>query len=501
MVAVDRSGVTRGADGVLRYDRAPQTVVEAVSASVDRSPSDEAVVELDGERLGYAALWERAHRTAAGLRTEGVKPGDRVLIVLPNSCRWVIAYLGTQLCGAVPVPVNPHLPTSRIVAIAGDAEPAWTVMESDALPEDGRLVRHATDGHELADVLYTSGTTGQPKGVMATHANLGHAGETTRRVMSLPSLGEALRSLLTIPLHHSAGAHSVLLPTLALGGTCVIIGDFHRDMALAAIAKERITFVLAVPAVFTLLLDRAAERGADLSSLETVVYGAAPVEPTLVSRLRDAVPAARLGNAFGMTEIPNLATYLPDEYAESHVRSIGFPTPVTDARVDSPDADGVGELLLRAPNVSPGYWRNPEATAATFVDAWLRTGDLARIDDEGFVYLIDRRDDVINRGGEKVYAREVESVLLTHESVVEAAAFAMPDRILGQTVAAVVVTDPSTHLHVEDLQKYAARSLPAFKVPDRIAIWHEPLPRNAAQKIIKSEIRDRLDQRPSHERV
>ncbi len=219
-------------------------------------------------------------------------------------------------------------------------------------------------------------------------------------------------------------------------------------------------------------------------------YGGAPIAPDLVHRLGTAFPHARLGNGFGLTETSSVSTYLPHEYAAEHADSVGFAAPVVDLRIDEPNVGtGVGELLVRGPNVVAGYYNKPQQTAQTFAGGWVHTGDLARIDDDGLVYVVDRMKDMINRGGENVYCVEVEHALASHPAVGEVAVIAVPDPVMGEKVGAVLVPLPGQRISVPDVLSFARGRLADYKVPQYVALRHEPLPRNAGGKVIKALLR------------
>jgi long-chain acyl-CoA synthetase len=226
--------------------------------------------------------------------------------------------------------------------------------------------------------------------------------------------------------------------------------------------------------------------------VRSVSYGGAPIAPELVARLGKAFPQARLGNGFGLTETSSVATFLPHEFAV-HADSVGFPAPVCDVRLDDVRPDGTGELLVRGPNVVPGYWNKPEATAAAFRDGWLHTGDLARIDDEGLVYLVDRIKDMINRGGENVYCVEVENALAGAPGVFDAAVLGVPDEMMGEKVGAVIVPAPGVEFDAAAVFDYLGAHLADFKIPQYLAVSAAPLPRNPGGKLLKRQLRDQTD--------
>jgi len=265
---------------------------------------------------------------------------------------------------------------------------------------------------------------------------------------------------------------------------------FEVGAFLRAIEDERISVLTTVPAIYWLALQSPLFAGIDTSSVRALSYGGAPIAPDLVHRIQQAFPTARVGNGFGLTETSSVSTYLPHEHAAEHADSIGFAAPVVDLDLADPDpATGVGELLVRGPHVVAGYWRKPEQTAEAFVDGWLHTGDVARIDAQGLVRLVDRKKDMINRGGENVYCVEVENALAAHPAVGEVAVVGVPDPVMGEKVGAVVVPRPGTELDPADLVRFAARHLADFKVPQYVAVRTEPLPRNAGGKVLKPTLR------------
>lgn len=487
----DRTGIERGADGIQRYRNLPTSVVAMLRSSVDRAPDAEAVVELDGQRLTYAQLWDRAARVAGGLREQGVRAGDRVGIRMPNGADWAVAFFGTLMSGAVAVPVNIRLTESEVEYVVRDSGASCVLTAGAPLP-DGRPVAEEGLRHEdLAAIFYTSGTTGFPKGAMTSHANFLTNCENVRRVSGTPEHDPTARNLISVPLFHVTACNSQLLPSVHRGGTAVIMPSFDVHRFLRAMAEEDITVVTAVPAVYWLALSQPDVADHDLSEVQHVSYGGAPTPPDLVARIKEKFSGAVAGNGYGLTETSAMSTFLPDTYAGTHADSIGFPAPVVDLDILDPDpSTGVGELLIRGGHVVMGYWGKPEATAETFRNGWLHTGDLARIDADGFTYLVDRAKDMINRGGENVYSVEVENALASAPGVYEVAVVGVPDPMMGEKVGAVVVPRADEAFDTEAFLAYARRSLADFKVPQFLALRTEPLPRNAGGKILKPRLRE-----------
>jgi acyl-CoA synthetase (AMP-forming)/AMP-acid ligase II len=265
---------------------------------------------------------------------------------------------------------------------------------------------------------------------------------------------------------------------------------FDVQAFLRAIQDERISVLTTVPAIYWLALQQPDFAEIDTSSVVALSYGGAPIAPDLVHRIQQAFPGARVGNGFGLTETSSVSTYLPHEYAAEHADSVGFPAPVVDVQIHDPEPDtGVGELLIRGPHVVAGYWNKPEQTAETFVDGWLHSGDLARIDDDGLVFIVDRKKDMINRGGENVYSVEVENALAAHPAVGEVAVVGVPDSMMGEKVGAVVVPLPGRELDPQELIAFAKEHLADFKVPQYVVVRNEPLPRNPGGKVLKPPLR------------
>jgi len=487
----DNTGVVRDEAGTKRFETLPGSLVTMLRAAVDDSPDAEAVVTVDGPRVTFTDLWDRAGRVAGGLRDSGVQRGDRVAIRYGNGVDWVMAFFGAQLAGAVAVPVNTRFAEPEVDYVVNDSGAKVVLAADDPLP-DGTAYADDSLGHEdLAAIFYTSGTTGFPKGAMTTHGNFLTNIENVVRVRGLRDREDPLRNLVSVPLFHVTGCNSQLLPTLSEGGCTVVMPTFEVNRFLQVIVEEDIRVITTVPAIFWYALSQPEFASYDFSKVEHATYGGAPIAPSLVARIKQGFPGARVGNGFGLTETSSVSTFLPHEYADTHADSVGFAVPTVDLRVEDPDPDsGVGELLIRGANVVAGYWNKPEATAATFVSGWLHTGDLARLSDEGFTYIVDRAKDMINRGGENVYCVEVENALAAAPGVFEVAVIGVPDEMMGEKVGAVLVPQPGQDLDVAAVVGYARERLADFKVPQFVSVRAEPLPRNPGGKVLKPVLRE-----------
>jgi long-chain acyl-CoA synthetase len=485
----DYSGITRDARGIAHYDNRPASLVAMLRTTVERSPDHEAIVEIGGERVDYRELWERAARVAGGLRAQGVGRGDRVAIRLANGLNWVLAFFGIEMAGGIAVPVNTRFSESEVEYVVKDSGATFVFLPGEALPDGPPFAVEDLQPSDVAAIFYTSGTTGFPKGAMTTHENFLTNSETCRRVCRLPTDG-SLRNLVSVPLFHVTGCNSQLIPMTETGDTLVIMPMFEVQAFLKAIADERINLLTSVPAVYWFAINQPNFKDLDTSHIQWILYGGAPIAPDLVARIMESFPNARVGNGFGLTECSSVATFLPHEYAHLRPETVGFAAPVVDLDLFEPDPQSrIGELLIRGANVVRGYWNKPEATAETFVDGWLHTGDMARLDEDGFVQIVDRKKDMICRGGENVYCVEVENALAAHPAVFEVAVIGVPDEMMGEKVGAVVVPRPGQSLDVSDLLAFARTHLADYKVPQYVVIRQEPMPRNPGGKMLKPVLR------------
>jgi acyl-CoA synthetase (AMP-forming)/AMP-acid ligase II len=489
----DQSRIVRGADGIARYQDLRPSLVEMLRFSVETAPNTTAIVEVGGASITYRDLWDRSAQVAGGLRDLGIGRGDRVAIRLGNGLDWCLAFFGIQLAGAIAVPVNTRFSEPEVEYIVNDSGSKFVCHGGASLPQGPRVAVENLSPHDVAAIFYTSGTTGFPKGAMTTHEGFLSNIETCRRVFPFPFDG-SLRTLVSVPLFHVTGCNSQLLPTCAGFGTTVIMPSFNVQAFLQLIEQERINSLISVPAVYWLAINQPDFSRFDTTGVCWLCYGGAPTAPDLVAQIGEAFPNARIGNGFGLTESSSVATFLPHEYSRLRPETVGFAAPVVDLKLDNATSDsGVGELLIRGPNIVPGYWNKPEATAETFVDGWLHSGDLARLDAEGFVQIVDRKKDMVNRGGENVYCVEVESALAAHPAVFEVAVVGVPDVMMGEKVGAVIVLKPNQRAEIREILDFASERLADFKVPQYAVVRGEALPRNPGGKILKKQLRDGID--------
>jgi long-chain acyl-CoA synthetase len=400
---------------------------------------------------------------------------------------------------------HPRIRSVDFIEYVGD-------IPADATPPD---VDIATD--DDATMFYTSGTTGHPKGAVGTHRNantnlmnLFFAGARSAlrwHVANQSDSGDSVpnASLLSVPLFHATGCLATMITNTAAGGKLVMTHHFDAGQALALIESERLTTFGGVPTVVMQILDHPDFDKFDTSSVKSVAYGGAPAPPDLVRRIEAAFPSGQPGNGYGLTET-SAAVCLnggPDYVAKPD--SCGPTGPTTELAIVPEDFDGdeptpdlprgpdvVGELWIKGPNVVRGYWRKPEATAKAFTKGWLRSGDIARIDEEGFVFIVDRAKDMIIRGGENVYSVIVEAAIFEHPDVADCAVVGIPNPTMGEEVVAVVVLRPGRVIEAEEITRHVAQHLARFEVPTRIFFRADPLPRNPQGKVLKRELRNSL---------
>jgi acyl-CoA synthetase (AMP-forming)/AMP-acid ligase II len=449
-------------------------------------------------------------------------PGARVAYLGPSGATWAEVVLGCAWAGLVAVPVNWRLAPQEVRAVLDDAQAAVLIVDQAMWQCTGEAVAGwggvamvvgqdyeswrdtrepagspvDVDPQEAVLQLYTSGTTGRPKGVMLTHRGLAHLlvqGAPAVRVTA------ASRNLFTTPMFHIAGAGFALM-TLWSGAHGIVPPAASPEALMGAIDDHRITTLGMVPTMIQAMLDHPERGRFDLSSLRTVIYGAAPIPPSLLERALREIGCVFLHN-YGLTEATGFVTVLePEEHVltrPDRLRSCGRPVPWVRMRVVDPDsglplAPGRhGELQIRSAQVMGGYWRQPDATAAAFTpDGWLRTGDIATIDAEGYVYVLDRLDDMIISGGENVVPAEVESALIEHPSVAAAAVVGVPHPQWGETVKAILVCAPAATIDVDDVLAFTRERLAHYKCPTSVDVIDE-LPLNATGKVDRRALRDR----------
>jgi len=524
-----RDGIAReSAEGVdlLIYEDRPRSIPQMFYDSASAQPDRIALI-CDDIRWTYRELETRVNRAAWALKKErGIHKGDRVSVLLGNRPEFVILYLATTAIGGIFVPLNTRLKSRELVYQIQKAGPKllfvskdfWTEIEPikediDSVEEifsvggdiagiepfeplftagtTERISGENLNEHDPGCILFTSGTTGNPKGVVLTHCNVVNTAIACAQVFST-TVDDV--DLIMVPLFHVTGLFTQLSQTIYLGGTTILMRTFKADAAMAIIEKEGVTLSISVPTIYWLMLISPEFSRYRFDSFKKIVYGGAPAAPELVKRLTEAFPGASLINAGGLTEGTSLQYALPPDVALRKAGSVGFPTSCTEYRlvdeqgVDVPQGE-VGELILKGAGIAKGYWEDAVSTEKAFKNGWLYTGDMARADDEGYLWFMDRKKDIIIRGGENIYSVEVENVLYAFPKILEAAVVGVPDQIFGEQVKAVVVLKEGEETTAEAIRKFCEENLADYKVPKYVQFIDEPLPRNPGGKVKKEVLR------------
>jgi acyl-CoA synthetase (AMP-forming)/AMP-acid ligase II len=483
------------------------------------------------DRIAYADLdagtsitfgeWDRqSNQLARWLVDHGVEKQDRVALYMDSDhcLQWIVAYAGIHKAGAVMVPVNTRLSIDEVLTILRHAEPT-VVITNDRLLEHARTVATSMpikgvlatsewsdlDGHDashvqvpvdaddIADIMYTSGTTGLPKGVLVRHRNVAMIPNTAPTWTNVGWLHGA-------PLFTFAGMSFIYNP-MKMGLSGLYMPKFDVDRWFDVVERDKPMMIFLVPAMAELITASPRFDGADLSGPIAVSIGSAPLAPATLKKLQDRMPHASVINSYGLTEAGPAFITMPKEEADKRIGSVGKPNPPMEVRVVDPDTDEdrpaleVGELLVRLPGKRREYYKDDGANASTWTDdGWLRTGDLAYLDADGFVYISGRIKDMIIRGGNNIYATDVEAVILEHADVQEAAVVGVPHRVLGEDVGAFVVCKPGASLSSDELLAFCAEKLADYKRPRKL--WFvEELPRNATGKVMKHKLREQATQK------
>ena len=525
------------------YANAPQTL-HALYLAAEPHGSRECLV-YEGERLSFDQLFAQAWCLAAALEQKhGVSKGDRVGIAMRNYPEWLSAFVAITAMGAVAVPINSWgkardllfavrdsgcktvfcdqqryqlmadgLTESKINAVVARADSEiesghWSTLEAFIAGTRGATAPAAIiDDEDTAMIMYTSGTTGTPKGAVSTHRAICQAimnfdCTAAASAMANPELiGNMMNKgfepvqMLAVPLFHVSGLHAIFLTALRAGRKIVMLYKWNAEHALQLIEQERVTILSAAPSMLLQLLESPDFDRYDTSSLCSLGGGGSATPARVTSLMNDKVDGVYPGTGWGMTETNSIGTAFTGQAFIDNPRSAGFchatvETKVCDENGNELPRGEAGRLWIKTPTVVNEYWNRPDANAESFRDGWFDTEDIGYFDENGYLYLSDRAKDMIIRGGENVYPAEIEAALAEHSAVQEVAAYGIPDETLGEVVAVSIVTKAGLELSEAEAKSFAQQQLAAFKVPAHMVIQAEPLPRNAAGKVLKNVLRD-----------
>ncbi|TNJ66039.1 acyl--CoA ligase [Paenibacillus hemerocallicola] len=505
---------------VLVYAERPRSVNELLQRTVTRFPDREALV-MHNESLTYEEMHRFIEYIASRLHGGyGVRKGERVAILLGNCMEYALVFFACSRIGAIAVPLNTRLAPKEIqfmleqsgsMALITDMEFAEKVAAIDSVSakfivggeREGfvpfeRLIAPAEpaphtnmDEQEPLYIMYTSGTTGVPKGAVGSHAGVIHAVMSYSRIMGTT---EQDRSLDAVPFFHVTGLVGQLIHMVYTGGANVIVRRFRSSEFVRVMSEARITFTFNVPTVYVMMLLDPSFHRYRYDAFNILAYGGASMSPHTIEQLEREFPGVQLYNAYGATETTSPATVMPPRYYKSMMLSVGLPIPVIEVKIVDSSGEAcapsqMGELLIKGPNVVRRYWDNEEADEKSFEGDYWRSGDIAMMDERGFIYIMDRAKDMINRGGEKIFSVEVENILLGHPNVLEAAVVGIPDRVFGESVKAVIVPKPGTTVDEVEIQEFARHHLADYKIPRQVEIRSE-LPRNPGGKVLKYLLRN-----------
>ncbi|SDM41085.1 long-chain acyl-CoA synthetase [Psychrobacillus sp. OK028] len=479
------------------------------------------ITSFQGRETSYAELFKQAKRLAAYFQSKGYEQEDIIAVYLINSDYFLTCYYACQLGGFTILPINTKLTAPEVDYIFNHSEAKALIYDTrltnilDDLPEtmnsfedllylgeENTLIavlndenlsfnEVKVDENTTTVIFYTSGTTGKPKGVMLSAANVQ---ATAKLYVEALELNSSDRMQIVAPLFHCAASHVFSIPVIYAGGTVVIEEGFSPEQTMDTLEQEKITVFFGVPAMYSILLNSPKMESLRLSNLRLFTYGAAPMPFELIRKIKALFPDVKVQNIYGQTENSPAATTLKDHFALEKVGSVGEPVPGTEVQVvdehGNPLPSGlVGEIVVKGPQLMKGYLKNEEATKQAIRDGWLYTGDLGRMDEDGLLYIVDRKKDMIIRGGENVYPVEVEEVLYEISEVLEAAVVGIPHEIYGEVPKAYVVLKEGKHLTEEDVLTKCSKSLAKFKLPLEVE-FIESLPRNASGKVLKTTLRN-----------
>jgi len=506
------------------FKNRPKNVVELLETTVKKYPDKIGFVYGD-LRLTYKQFDAMVNRIAAGLEKHGVRRGDHVAVLLATQIEFPLTFFALMKLGSIIVPLNTRFKGEELAYEINDSESKVLILDEEYWPfiesvqgqlksiekiffhgahlprgtlpfssltetEEDEFTRATLVESYDAAIMYTSGTTGKPKGAILHQRGFVL---TAMLVSDFLTFKPEDKMICCIPLFHITGLTGLMLPPIYSGVACVYMRQFKTKEFLEIVAREKVTQYMGVVNVIWLVVNHPDFDRYDFSSFRTAMLGGSFATEEMVKGIFSKLPHLKISVGYGLTESFAIVTSTPYEDALRKINAIGRLLPSMDARIVDDEGKelptgAIGEIVLRGPKIFKGYWKKPEATASTIVDGWLHTGDIGKTDDEGFVYILDRKKDMINRGGEKIYSLEVENVISAHPKVLEVAVVGVPDRVMGEAVKVCVALRPGDRATAEEIKQCCAGCLADYKVPKYVE-FVESLPRNPAGKVSKAELR------------
>jgi acyl-CoA synthetase (AMP-forming)/AMP-acid ligase II len=501
------------------YANRPKTVYEMFSQTVENYPSREAV-KYGKVCLTFSEMSRKLDALATALKNNyNVGKGDRVAMFLRNDDAFPVVFLAISKLGAISVVLNTRLKKPELEHQLEVTKPVVAIVDGETWNKDlDILVKFKVESNSLSQIwgkgdtclpvagseddvhtiLFTSGTTGKPKGVRIVHRNFIHSAIRLEQYMEMLAVsrpGEGGKTLIVAPLFHVMALQEQLVPCMSMGNTVVMLSALNIAAFLELVEKEKIDLLVGSPAIYRILLGSEDVKKYDLGSVKVAAFGAAPMSPDLMVEMKRTFVNAKFFNGFGLTEASISLAAIDKECIEKPT-SIGHPSlgceaKIVDENMEEVPRGSIGEIAVKGPNVADGYYHNPEETKKAFRDGWFLTGDLGMVEEDGFFYVVSRKKDMINRGGENVYPVEVENVICLHPKVLEVAVYGVPDNVMGEKVAASIIAVPGTIPTVEEIKEFCTDKLAKYKIPEYI-MFANGLPKNPGGKVIKDQLTKEL---------
>jgi long-chain acyl-CoA synthetase len=509
--------------GEIFKDR-PRNVVELLENTVGKYP-DKVGFICEDRRLTFKEFDGMVNRISAGLSKHGVKRGDHVALLLGIQIEFALSFFGVMKIGAMVVPLNTRFKGEELAYEINDSESKVLIVDEEYWPfiepvrgrlktikkiffngsdvpggtlsfsllkenKEDAFLRPALSESDDVAIMYTSGTTGKPKGAILQQRGMIL---TAMLVSDFIRFQSDDKMICCVPLFHITGLNCLMLPPIFSGVACVYMRQFKTKEFLEIMAKEKVTQYMGVVNVIWLMINHPDFEKYDLSSFRIALFGGSPSTEEMVRGIFKKLPHIQISVGYGLTESFAIATSTPFEDALRKIKAVGKCLPTVHVKMADDDGrevptGSIGEILLAGAKVFRGYWKKPEATRETLIDGWVHTGDIGKVDEEGFVYVLDRKKDMINRGGEKIYSLEVENVICDNPNVLEVAVVGVPDRVMGEVVKACIALKPGAKATEEDIKKFCTERLADYKVP-KFLEFMDNLPRNPAGKVNKPELR------------